>query len=274
MNIPHSPTQLKAAATYNAAADHFDAAPLAFWDRHGQQAVNLLELRSGARVLDVGCGTGASALPAAAAVGPDGRVTGIDVAENMLHRARAKAKARRLDNVTFDVADMTACGLPDEGFDAVISVFSVFFVPDMEQQIAELIRMLRPGGRLAVTVWGPRAFEPGASIFGEEVRRVRPDMPVQARPWERLTDPRTLRRLLRDGGASEPAIQTISDSQPLSGAAEWWTIAMGSGYRWEIDHLGADEQQTVRERSVQRLSDMNVRAIETSAHHAVARRPL
>jgi len=272
MNIAHSPTRLKAAATYDAAADHFDAAPLAFWDRHGRQAVNLLDLRPGARVLDVGCGTGASALPAAAAVGPDGQVAGIDVSENMLMRARAKAMARGLDNVTFDVADMTASGLPDERFDAVISVFSVFFVPDMERQITELIRMLRPGGRLAVTVWGPRAFEPGASVFGEEVRRVRPDMPVQVRPWERLTDPRNLRRLLLDGGASEPAIQAVSDRQPLTGVADWWTIAMGSGYRWEIDQLTADEQQTVRERSVQRLSDMCIRAIETSAIHAVARR--
>ena len=108
MSMMENPARLKAAITYDAAADHFDDAPLAFWDRHGERTVELLQLRSGSHVLDVGCGTGASALPAAIAVGPDGRVTGIDVAENMLKRTRAKANARGLGNVTLALADMSA----------------------------------------------------------------------------------------------------------------------------------------------------------------------
>ncbi|MDJ0949106.1 MAG: methyltransferase domain-containing protein [Alphaproteobacteria bacterium] len=273
MNQMETSARLKAAATYDAAADHFDDAPLAFWDRHGQRAVELLELRPGSRVLDVGCGTGASALPAAAAVGPDGRVIGIDLAENMLARARAKASARRLDNVTFQRADMSVSGLPDEGFDAVISVFSIFFVPDMERQVGELWRMLRPGGGLAVTVWGPRPFEPAASIFAEEILRVRPDHSLAAGPWERLTDPDNLRRLFADCGGAAPEIHPVSDRQPLAHAADWWTIAMGSGFRWEIDQLTSEQRETVRTRTVERLSELGTSAVESSALHAIARRP-
>ena len=60
--------KLKAEKTYNAAADNFDAEPLAFWDRYGRRTVERMQLRSGAHVLDVCCGSGASALPAAQAV--------------------------------------------------------------------------------------------------------------------------------------------------------------------------------------------------------------
>ena len=194
-----NPFQLKSAATYNAAADHFDASPLAFWEHHGGRAVELASLCPGDRVLDVGCGTGASAIPAALAVGPTGYVTGLDVAENMLAKARDKALARGLGNVEFRLADMTACGEPDKSFDAVISVFSVFFVPDMERQVAELWRMLRPGGRLVVTVWGERSFAPAGAIFAEAVRRVPPRPARRNKRPDHMTRRRQQKSVIRRG---------------------------------------------------------------------------
>lgn len=272
MSLMEKPAKLKAAVTYDAAADHFDNAPLAFWERHGRRTVERLALRPGSHVLDVGCGTGASLLPAAEAVGPAGRVIGIDVAEKMLERARAKAAAQDLRNVSLAKADMSGSGFPDDSFDAVVSVFSIFFVPEMERQVAELWRMLRPGGQLAVTVWGPRAFEPLVSVFGEALRRLRPDLMVSSRPWERLTEPENLRRLLLEGGTSEPEIDSVSDHQPMSRPADFWTLAMGSGFRWEIDQLTADQQGKVRAQMMQELSVMGASAVETNAIYAIARK--
>ena len=60
---------------------------------------------------------------------------------------------------------MTALGYPDASFDAVVSVFSLFFVTDMVAEVRELWRVLRPGGKLAITTWGPRMFEPGSQAF-------------------------------------------------------------------------------------------------------------
>src|SRR3954451_24419865 len=97
------PAKLKAATTYNAAADHFDDGPLVFWDRYGRKTIERLRLKPGSIVLDVGCGcgSGASAIPAAKAVGPYGRVIGADLAERLLVMAQAKADAEKLTNTTF-----------------------------------------------------------------------------------------------------------------------------------------------------------------------------
>jgi len=161
--VEADPGKLKAATTYNAAADHFDDVPLGFWERTGRRTVELARLKPGENVLDVGCGSGASALPAAEQVGPQGQVLGVDLAERLLAIAGDKAASRGLGNIRFETGDMTSLGFPDGHFDAVICVFAIFFVPDMVRQVRELWRMVRRGGRLAITTWGPRVLEPGAS---------------------------------------------------------------------------------------------------------------
>jgi ubiquinone/menaquinone biosynthesis C-methylase UbiE len=84
----------RAAKTYNAAADTYDDPANSFWERFGRRTIERLDLEPGTRVLDVCCGSGASALPAAQAVGPSGRVIGVDLADKLLGRARAKASPR------------------------------------------------------------------------------------------------------------------------------------------------------------------------------------
>ncbi len=150
----------RAAAPYNAASDHYDDPANSFWERFGRITVERLDLSPGSRVLDVCCGSGASAIPAAEAVGKDGFVLGVDLAENLLQLARAKARQRGLKNIEFRQGDMLDLGLPDFHFDAVICVFGIFFVPDMQAAVRELWRRVRPGGNLAITTWGPRFFEP------------------------------------------------------------------------------------------------------------------
>src|SRR5215469_18716764 len=132
----------RAARAFGAAADHYGVASLGFWDRFGAATVARLGLAAGGSVLDLCCGAGASAIPAAREVGPAGHVLGIDVAGPLLELARARAAREGLANVEFRQGDATCTGQPDGSFDAVVCVFGVFFAADMTAFIAEMWRLV------------------------------------------------------------------------------------------------------------------------------------
>ena len=269
MEDPLKQAKEKAAATYDTAADHFDDEALSFWDRIGKRTIAGLKLPAGAKVLDVGCGTGASALPAAKAVGKDGFVLGVDLSSRLLERARSKALAAGLANVEFRKADMTALNYPDGSFDAVVSVFSIFFVPDMEGLVRELWRMVRPGGRLAVTTWGPRIYEPAYSRWLAAVGEVRPDLAGAFNPWDRITDVVSVRRLLQDGGVRDAEVVWEEGFQPLRSPEDWWTIALGSGLRWTIEQMGAETAARVKADNVRWLAENKIERVETNAIYGI-----
>ena len=266
--------KLKAAATYNAAADHFDDEPLGFWSRLGARTIERLDLPAGASVLDVGCGTGASALPAAEKVGPRGHVVGVDLAERLLDVARQKAGRRGLANLRFEIGDMEHLGYPDGHFDAIVSVFSVFFVPDMAGQVRELWRMVRPGGMLAITTWGPRLFEPGTSAWWKAVGDVRPDLVVTTSPWDRITDPDALSDLLREAEVANFEIEAEDSRQYLHAPDDWWTIVLGSGFRWTVDQLGESAAEQVRTANLAHIRHGRISSVETNALFAKACKPM
>ena len=272
MRIIADPAKLKAAQTYDAASDHFDDEPLGFWARYGRHTIDRLALRPGMSVLDVGCGTGASALPAAEAVGPGGSVIGIDLAGNLLEIARRKASMRGLANVRFEIGDMEALNYPDDHFDAVVCVFAIFFVPDMTKQVRELWRMVRPGGQLAITTWGPRMFEPGSSAWWAAVKEVRPDLVAAFNPWDRITRPQAVQHLLREVGIAEAEVVAATGRQPLREPDDWWAVVLGSGYRWTVEQLGPIAAEQVRKTVLARLRAENATSIETNVILAKARK--
>src|SRR4030095_8838904 len=112
MSDPLAAAKLKAETAYNAAADYYGADPLGFWARYGRRTVERLRLRRGAHVLDVCCGTGASALPAAQAVNPERQVSAVELAGELLKLGQAKAQTAGLQCVEFRRGDMTDLAFP------------------------------------------------------------------------------------------------------------------------------------------------------------------
>ncbi|MGZ5055428.1 MAG: class I SAM-dependent methyltransferase [Methylobacter sp.] len=262
--------KIKAAAAYNAAADLFDHPANTFWDRFGRNTINHLDLKPGMSVLDVCCGSGASALPAAEQVGPSGRVIGIDLAENLLRLAGAKAQDRNLNNVDFRLGDMLDTGFADAGFDAVVCVFGIFFVPDIPAAIRELWRVLRPGGKLAITTWGPDFFEPANAVFWNAVRDVKPELYKGFNPWDRISEPSALRAILNQGGVPEPLIMAESATHPIASPEDWWTTLLGSGYRGTIEQMEPEMVEYVRQTNDSFISNAQIRAVQANVLYAVA----
>ena len=132
--------------------------------------------RPGSRVLDVACGTGNAALLAARRFCV---VTGLDFVPELLERARRRAQA---EGSTIDLveADAQAMPFPDASFDTVTSVFGVMFAPDQARAAAELLRVCRPCGTIALANWTPGSW---ADRLFQTVGRFVPSPPGLAPPW-------------------------------------------------------------------------------------------
>jgi len=263
----------RAARTYGAAADHYDLDALSFWDRFGAATVSQLPLAAGDSVLDLCCGAGASAIPAAHVIGAAGRVQGIDVAEPLLKLARARAALEGLANVEFRQGDATCTGLADGSFGAVVCVFGVFFAPDMTAFMQEMWRLVRPGGVLAVTTWGPGLFEPANSLFWDYVREVEPALYKAFSPWDEITTPEALASLFSRAGAQRPTVRPSPAHHLLDSPDDFWDVVLGSGYRATVDALSPPQQERVRARLLRELRSQRVTAVRTDVVIGTAKRP-
>jgi ubiquinone/menaquinone biosynthesis C-methylase UbiE len=271
MNEQEAP-KLKASKTYNSASDFYDNPANSFWERFGRKTIERLELRKGSQVLDVCCGSGASALPAAEAVGPAGFVLGIDLAEKLLDLGRQKANDRRLQNIEFRGGDMLNLNLANQKFDAVVCVFGIFFVSNMAAAVQELWRHVTSNGKLAITTWGPRFFEPATTFFWNSVRDVRPDLYKGFNPWDKICDRKSLMTLLNEGGTAEAEIIEDAEKHPIDSPEAWWSAVLGTGYRATIDQLSYDQLEKVRSANFKYIEQSGIKEVEANVVYAIAKK--
>jgi SAM-dependent methyltransferase len=125
------------------------SAPLSTW------MVNTVDPKPGETVLEVAAGPGETGFLAAERLGPEGKLISTDLNEAMVDAARRGAETRRLTNVECRVMDGQQMDLPDDSVDGVLSRFAIMLMPEPDRAVAEIRRVLRPGGRLAYGVWGP-----------------------------------------------------------------------------------------------------------------------
>jgi ubiquinone/menaquinone biosynthesis C-methylase UbiE len=151
-----------------------------YWARQlecGQdRMLALADLKPGARVLDVACGTGLVTVRAAAEVGPTGCVVATDISQAMVDAVQAAAAARGLAQVSAERQDAEELDLEQDTFDVGLCAFGLMYVVDPIQALSRMHDALRPGGRLAVAVWGARAACGWAEIFPIVDRRVASDV--------------------------------------------------------------------------------------------------
>lgn len=144
------------ASMFDATASTFDTLGPRTFATFGRRLVELAAIEPGTRILDLGSGAGSTLLPAAVATGPTGDALGIDIAPGMIDRLRGLLAEQGLDNASAQVGDAEQPALPDGDRDLILAAFVLFFLPNLDLALRSYRRVLRPGGRMAISSWGPR----------------------------------------------------------------------------------------------------------------------
>jgi ubiquinone/menaquinone biosynthesis C-methylase UbiE len=206
------------------------------WERHakrfdahsGEVATNWMlqaaALQPGERVLELACGPAGVGIQAARAVGPDGQVLCTDFAEPMVDAARRRATEEKLENVDCKVLDAEAMDLPDASFDVALCRYGYMLMGDPGAALRETHRVLGPGGRVALAVWGEADENPWASIPMRAVMEhfdAPPPEPGTPGMFA-LGDDERLRQLLESAGFADIRVERVEAAERYESVEAWW----------------------------------------------------
>ena len=217
-------------------------APLTDW------MLERLAAQPGQTLLELGAGTGETGLLAARLVDPGGRVLLTDRSTAMLEAAERRARELGLSNVELRALDMEAIDLPDAAVDGVLCRLALMLVPDTAAALAGIRRVLRPGGRLAATVWDAAERNPWATALWDVLETLTPLPP--ARPGGpgmfSLGDADHLRELLASAGFREVAVEPIAVEWRYADFESYWRAQ--SSMNGSLSQLLPTLPQDARER--------------------------
>jgi SAM-dependent methyltransferase len=211
-------------------AEFWNSAPAEKWVTHqadfdqrlrllGDALIGRAAIRRGERVIDIGCGTGATTLALADQVGPEGSVLAIDLSAPMLALARRRSADRGQDNVRFLRADAQSHRFEESAHDLLISRFGVMFFSDPVAAFGNLRSALRPGGRLGFVCWAALERNPWFALplaVGERWLGPAEPQPPHAPGPLAFSETGYVEEILAAAGFADVAIETITTR--LSGA--------------------------------------------------------
>lgn len=204
----------------------------------------------GDRVLELGCGPGAVGIAAAAAVGRSGFVVLSDVAPAMLAIAAERSAAAGLANTTTKVLDLEQVDEPDESFDVVLCREALMLVADPGLALREVRRVLLPGGRVALAVWGARERNPWLAVLLDAVSAaVGVPVPPPGVPGPfSLADVAGLRATMAGSGLADVEVRELDTPMAVESFEAWWQIvpALAGPVGSLLSSLPAEQVDAIR----------------------------
>jgi ubiquinone/menaquinone biosynthesis C-methylase UbiE len=242
-----------------------------YWEKHRaviremfapitEALIDAAQIRRGSAVLDVATGPGEPALAVAEFVGEQGKVLGIDPVPEMVEAARREANRRGLRNAAFAVAQADALPAHTQGFDAVVSRFGVMFFPTPVEAIQEMLRVLKPKGRVALAVWSFAERNPFHYILSRVVERYVESPPAapDAPDAFRYAEPGKLSAILSKAGTAAVSERLFQFSVRASVSLdEFWTLRseMSERLRNKLAKISNDQMAEVKREVIDGLRE-------------------
>ncbi|HLM10211.1 MAG TPA: methyltransferase domain-containing protein [Thermoleophilaceae bacterium] len=217
----------------------------------GEWMADALDPKPGHTVLELACGVGDTGFAAAAALGNDGRLIATDFAGEMVEAARRRAEELGVTNAEFRVMDAERMDLDDDSVDGVLCRWGYMLMADIPAALEETRRVLRPGGRLAMSVWGTPDRNPWASVPGRVIREhtgAPPPDPTAPGIFA-MGKPERTRELLESAGFEVQRLELVEVKYWFESADEHWTFVreLAGALAVLIRDMPPDEQEQVRE---------------------------
>ncbi len=190
----------------------------------GERLVDALDPQPGETILELACGPGDTGFAAATRIGDSGKLLSTDFAEGMVAAARRRSAELGLTNVEHCLVDAQEIDLPDASVDGVLCRWGYMLMPDPARALAETWRVLRPGGRLAFSVWAEARDNPWAAAIGKvavDLGFAEPPDPDSPGPF-RLGDPGRVRALVEDAGFASPTIEDVPMTWRYATFEKYW----------------------------------------------------
>lgn len=214
-----------------------------------QALLELAALRPGEHVLDLAAGPGLLARDAVRLVAPDGWVLASDIAEGMLAEGLRRAADEGLSDLIAAACDAEHLSFADHSFDVTLLGLGLFIFPEPARALAEIRRVLKPGGRLALSVWGPRQHVPLIGCAQDCIARLLP-APKVARPSVfRFGDPDALNALLAQAGFCDIRIESCPVTCHFNDPAAYWQafLDLAGGAAEALSRLPDETQRQLQE---------------------------
>lgn len=211
---------------------------------HGLDTLSALRVEPGERLLDLASGTGGVAL-AAARWGA--AVVAVDWSPGMVDYLAARAKGAGVENLSARVMDGQNLDLPTDHFDAACSVFGIMFFPDHWMGLAELRRVLRPGGRVGLAVWQKPSRMEHLAVWDRAIRSIYPDTTTFPRPiaWVVMETQDGLQREMEEAGFLEVSVAPVVHQWEVPSAH--WFVDNFDTSQAICDRLGLGSRDQLRE---------------------------
>lgn len=236
---------------YDRAASRYGKDGSSFFNYFGERLVEQVDIAAHHHVLDVATGRGAVLLPLAQAVGPLGRVVGIDISRQMLDETAREVRENNLSWVHLQHMDAECLDFTDSYFDTVFCGFALFFLPELPKALSEFKRVLKAGGTLAISTWGED------SQLDVRMRQLLTQIgDTRSLCVTPLWSAQQIQKAFEEADFSD--IQICEESKVIVHRTPeaWWDSLWTHGTRAQLEQLSADQLADLRKKAVAKAAEL------------------